>query len=100
MVLGLPARRLRPVAAPPLVALAAAVSVMSWLHARNQQQRHAIDARASGWDPVTADVIARRIEAEIEPCPGLVHEAACARCFAARYLRWAARIARQTGGLL
>jgi hypothetical protein len=76
------------------------MSVISWLHARNQQQRHAIDAHANGWDPVTADVIARRIEAGIEPCPGPVHEAACPRCHGARYLRWAARIARQTGGLL
>jgi hypothetical protein len=76
------------------------MSVISWLHARNQQQRHAIDARAHGWDPATADVIARRIEAGIEPCPGPVHEAGCTRCFAARYLRWAARIARQTGGRL
>jgi len=75
------------------------MSIIDRLHARNQRQQRAIEAHRNGWDPVTADVIARRIEAAVEECPGLVHEAGCARCFGARYLRWAAKIARETGGL-
>ena len=75
------------------------MSLTSRLHAWNGRQQRASDAHVNGWDPVTCDVVARRIEAAIEPCPGPVHEADCRRCSRNRCLRYAAQIARETGGL-